>query len=176
MILLKKDFEFVQSNRSGGKGRCTMLIRQFFVKGLAHNSYLVAGEKMCEVIDPRREVEIYLDAAREIGVRVTYIIEHRALSEGDVFSRDNMEVSVLETPSHTPEHIFNVFPDLSRGKYPVGLFCGDTLFVGDVGRPDLFPGKAEELAGGLSGYGAEGYGPECSVCFIPNASRFLAGR
>lgn len=50
---------------------------------------------------------------------------------------------------HTPEHIAYVVTDNSRGKEPVVLFSGDTLFVGNVGRPDLFPGRAEELASKL---------------------------
>ena len=60
-----------------------------------------------------------------------------------------MIIKVFETPGHTPEHISYVVTDRSRGEDPVALFCGDTLFVGDVGRPDLFPGRAEELASKL---------------------------
>ncbi|MCQ8894064.1 MAG: rhodanese-like domain-containing protein [Methanolinea sp.] len=50
---------------------------------------------------------------------------------------------------HTPEHVCYIATDKSRGRTPVALFSGDTLFVGDVGRPDLFPGRAEELATSL---------------------------
>jgi len=60
-----------------------------------------------------------------------------------------MRMAVLDTAGHTPEHISYVVADLERGEEPVGVFCGDTLFVGDVGRPDLFPGRAEELASKL---------------------------
>jgi rhodanese-related sulfurtransferase len=60
-----------------------------------------------------------------------------------------MQINVLETPGHTPEHISYVVVDKARGKEPVSVFCGDTLFVGDVGRPDLFPGKAKLLASKL---------------------------
>ena len=56
---------------------------------------------------------------------------------------------VLETPGHTSEHISYVVLDTSRGPEPVSVFCEDTLFVGDVGRPDLFPNRAEELASKL---------------------------
>jgi rhodanese-related sulfurtransferase len=57
-----------------------------------------------------------------------------------------MEFEVIETPGHTPEHITYIIRDLSRSEDPVGIFCGDTLFVGDAGRPDLFPDRKEELA------------------------------
>jgi len=60
-----------------------------------------------------------------------------------------MLFSVIETPGHTPEHICYIVTDKSRGDYPVCGFVGDTMFVGDVGRPDLFPDIAEELAGKL---------------------------
>lgn len=56
---------------------------------------------------------------------------------------------MLDTPGHTPEHISYVVVDHARGPEPVVVFCGDTLFVGDVGRPDLFPGIARELASKL---------------------------
>ncbi|MBP2030145.1 glyoxylase-like metal-dependent hydrolase (beta-lactamase superfamily II)/rhodanese-related sulfurtransferase [Methanohalophilus levihalophilus] len=75
--------------------------------------------------------------------------EYVALSEGDEIHIDDMTLRIIETPGHTPEHISYIVTDTSRGSDPVGVFCGDTLFVGDVGRPDLFPGRAEELAGKL---------------------------
>jgi glyoxylase-like metal-dependent hydrolase (beta-lactamase superfamily II)/rhodanese-related sulfurtransferase len=74
---------------------------------------------------------------------------HVPLSEGDTVEIEDMELSVLETPGHTPEHICYVAVDKARGAEPTALFCGDTLFVGDVGRPDLFPGIAQELGSNL---------------------------
>ncbi len=75
--------------------------------------------------------------------------KHRPVGEGDEFQIEDMNIRVLDTPGHTPEHISYVVTDRSRGAEPSALFCGDTLFVGDVGRPDLFPGQATELAGKL---------------------------
>lgn len=161
-----------------------MLIQQFFVNGLAHASYILGGSKTCAVIDPRRDIQIYLDTAKAMGLKITHILEthlhadfvsghmdlaektgakiyapksgkcqfdHVGLSEGDTFDMEDMELRVLETPGHTPEHIVYVVLDHSRGEDPVALFSGDTLFVGDVGRPDLFPGIAKELASKLFG-------------------------
>jgi len=59
---------------------------------------------------------------------------------------EDMLLQVLETPGHTPEHLSYVVIDKSRSDGPIGVFVGDTPFVGDVGRPDLFPDMAEELA------------------------------
>jgi len=159
-----------------------MIVHQFFVKGIAHSSYLIGGNETCAIVDPRRDVQIYIDAAREQGLRITHILEthlhadfisghmdlarmtgariyaprsarcrfdHVPLSEGDSFRLEHMKFSVLETPGHTPEHISYVVTDSDRGKEPVAVFCGDTLFVGDVGRPDLFPNMADELASRL---------------------------
>ncbi len=75
--------------------------------------------------------------------------EHVPVKEGDVFEIDKLRVEVLQTPGHTPEHVSYVVHDTARGPKPVSVFCGDTLFVGDVGRPDLFPGKAATLASAL---------------------------
>lgn len=74
---------------------------------------------------------------------------HRGVSEGDSFHLGSVRVDVLETPGHTPAHVSYVVTDTARGASPVGVFCGDTLFVGDVGRPDLFPGMASSLASRL---------------------------
>jgi hydroxyacylglutathione hydrolase len=159
-----------------------MIVQQFFVNGLAHASYLLGGSKTCAIIDPRRDVQVYLDAAKASGLKITHILEthlhadfvsghlelaektgakiyvpksgrcefeHVALSEGDRFEIEDMELIVVETPGHTPEHIVYVVIDHSRGEDPEALFSGDTLFVGDVGRPDLFPGIAKDLAAKL---------------------------
>jgi hydroxyacylglutathione hydrolase len=156
-----------------------MLVQQFFVTGIAHSSYLLGGTKTSAIVDPRRDVDVYLDAAESLGMKITHILEthlhadfisghidlaaktgatiyapkkaryqfdHIPLAEGDTVEIEDMVVSVLETPGHTPEHISYVVVDQARGPDPVAVFCGDTLFVGDVGRPDLFPGQAHELA------------------------------
>lgn len=159
-----------------------MIIQQFFVPGIAHSSYVVAGNKTCAVIDPERDVGRYLDAAKHMGLSITHILEthlhadfvsghldlaeatgakiyapgsgkcafpHVALFEGDTVELEDIRFSVIETAGHTPEHICYIATDTGRGDTPVALFSGDTLFVGDVGRPDLFPGRAEELASSL---------------------------
>jgi len=156
-----------------------MLVKQYFVEDLAHSSYILAGDETCAIIDPRRDIQLYIDEAKKLGVEITHILEthlhadfvsghidlaketdatiympesanssfeHIGLKEGDKFKIEDMEISILETPGHTPEHISYLVKDLSRGDEPVSVFCGDTLFIGDVGRPDLFPGRAEELA------------------------------
>jgi glyoxylase-like metal-dependent hydrolase (beta-lactamase superfamily II) len=75
--------------------------------------------------------------------------DHTPVSEGDTFRIEHLSFKVLETPGHTPDGACYVVTDTSRGSEAGVVFTGDTLFVGDVGRPDLFPGMAEELAAKL---------------------------
>ena len=160
-----------------------MLIERFFVgDGISHISYLVAGQTKAIVIDPKRDIDDYINKAKELGVNIEAILithlhadfigghyelaektgaklylpakqeskrEHIPVKEGDIIEIENIKIEVLDTPGHTPEHVSYIFTDLSRGDEPTAVFTGDTLFVGDVGRPDLFPDKKEELAEAL---------------------------
>jgi hydroxyacylglutathione hydrolase len=159
-----------------------MIIHHFFIPGIAHSSYIVAGDKSCAVVDPERDVNRYLTAAAQMGLRITHVLEthlhadfvsghrdladatgatifapesancafpHTPVAEGDEIELEGIHFSVIETAGHTPEHICYIATHKVRGATPVALFSGDTLFVGDVGRPDLFPGRAEELASSL---------------------------
>jgi hydroxyacylglutathione hydrolase len=63
--------------------------------------------------------------------------------EGDSWMVGNIRLEVLHTPGHTPEHLSFLFTDTAGADRPMGVFTGDFVFVGDVGRPDLL----EEAAG-----------------------------
>lgn len=65
------------------------------------------------------------------------------LKDGDVINVGNVELKVLHTPGHTPESISFVLTDRGAGSAePMGIFTGDFLFVGDIGRPDLLEESA----------------------------------
>lgn len=64
--------------------------------------------------------------------------------DGACFSVGKIEVSVLHTPGHTPEHITLLVTDTATASEPMGAFTGDFLFVGDVGRPDLLERAAQQ--------------------------------
>lgn len=63
--------------------------------------------------------------------------------DGDSFMVGNVRIDVVHTPGHTPEHISFLVTDTANADKPMGIFTGDFVFVGDIGRPDLL----EEAAG-----------------------------
>lgn len=83
--------------------------------------------------------------AREVGARL--------LNDGDTFQVGNILIQALHTPGHTPEHLSFLLTDGATTSEPMGLFSGDFLFVGDVGRPDLL-----EKVVGVRGNAAPGAG------------------
>ena len=75
-----------------------------------------------------------------------------ALGDGDHISLGKIDLEILETPGHTPESICIVVRPDGPGSEPYGVLTGDTLFVGDVGRPDLLVAvgmSADDLARSL---------------------------
>jgi hydroxyacylglutathione hydrolase len=68
------------------------------------------------------------------------------LKDGDSFRVGNVQIDVLHTPGHTPEHLSFVVTDTAGADRPMGVFTGDFIFVGDVGRPDLLE-RAAKYAG-----------------------------
>ena len=170
-----------------------MYFEQFYLSCLAHASYMIGSEGEAAVVDPQRDVDIYLKAAEEHDLKIRYIFEthlhadfvsghkelaartgakiyigaqanaefpHVPLTDGFEVKMGTVRIHALETPGHTPESVCLVITDenksseskLSEGKtvQPCAVLTGDTLFIGDVGRPDLSrTHSARELAGSL---------------------------
>ncbi|MEC1435748.1 MBL fold metallo-hydrolase [Bacillus spizizenii] len=167
-----------------------MLLRYFYDEKLAHASYLVGCQKTGEaiVIDPGRNLNPYLQVAKEEGLHIaaaaeTHIhadfisgarelgvthqaklylsdeggadwkyqyvdeLKHQLVKDGDRFSIGNLMFEVMHTPGHTPESISFLLTDRGgNADRPIGIFTGDFVFVGDIGRPDLL-----EKAAGIKG-------------------------
>ena len=69
------------------------------------------------------------------------------VKEGDSFPFGDLTLGVLETPGHTEESISLVLRDRGSGDTPFAVFCGDTLFAGDIARTDFFgPSRNREMA------------------------------
>jgi hydroxyacylglutathione hydrolase len=78
--------------------------------------------------------------------------KHQLLKDGDSFMVGNVKLDVMHTPGHTPESISFVLTDMGGGATdPMGIFTGDFVFVGSIGRPDLL-----EKAAGIAGTSAQG--------------------
>ena len=159
-----------------------MHFEQFYLNCLAHASYLLASEGEAVVIDPQRDVDIYLEVAKEQNLQIRHIFEthlhadfvsghkelaartgakiyigaaanarfpHVALRDGFELQVGKLRIKALETPGHTPESVCLVVTDEERSARPWAIFTGDTLFIGDVGRPDLSPTQTPEQLAGL---------------------------
>jgi hydroxyacylglutathione hydrolase len=149
-----------------------MYFEQFYLGCLAHASYMLASEGEAVVVDPQRDVDLYLKAAEDHGVTIRHIFEshlhadfvsghkelaartgakiymgaqagatfpHVPVSDGFELTFGKASIRVLETPGHTPESICLVITDADEPAAPWAVLTGDTLFIGDVGRPDLSP-------------------------------------
>jgi glyoxylase-like metal-dependent hydrolase (beta-lactamase superfamily II)/rhodanese-related sulfurtransferase len=158
-----------------------MYFQQFYLTCLAQASYLIGSEGEAVVVDPQRDVDLYLDEAKAQGLEIKHVIEthlhadfvsghrelaarigakiylgaaagakfdHVAVRDGDELAVGKLRLRFLETPGHTPESICILLTDTEVADHPTKVLTGDTLFIGDVGRPDLSPTHTpRELAG-----------------------------
>ncbi|MBS1588012.1 MAG: MBL fold metallo-hydrolase [Bacteroidetes bacterium] len=156
-----------------------MDIQQLYTNCLSEAAYFISNEGEAAVIDPLRDVDVYIKLAAEKGVQIKYIFEthfhadfvsgHLELAQktgapivygpttkasfpiheakdGEIFQIGKLQLKAIHTPGHTLESTSYLL--LNESGEPHCIFTGDTLFVGDVGRPDLFSGNLskEELA------------------------------
>jgi glyoxylase-like metal-dependent hydrolase (beta-lactamase superfamily II) len=84
-----------------------------------------------QVLAAKTEASVYLHEAA--GVQFPFI----PMRDGDIIELGNDYVQVLHTPGHSPDSVCLIVGDRVRTETPWLVFTGDTLFVGDVGRPDL---------------------------------------
>lgn len=161
-----------------------MKLEQIYTGCLAQGAYYVSHNGEAAVIDPLREVQPYIDRARQNGDTIKYILEthfhadfvsgHLDLSrktgapivfgpnadpafpahiatDGEELKLGGLTIRVLHTPGHTMESTCYLL--LKEDGTPHCIFTGDTLFIGDVGRPDLAQKNGvltkEDLAGHL---------------------------
>jgi hydroxyacylglutathione hydrolase len=132
----------------------------------------------------------HLDLARKTGAKIIYgpqaktSFEKYEATDQEIFPLGNCTIQVMHTPGHTLESTcFLLFDEEQK---PTCLFTGDTLFVGDVGRPDLFSGnmtkedlasllfdslqRIKTLPGEVVVYPAHGPGSSCGKNLGPNTS------
>lgn len=150
------------------------------------DEYLALARRKGLVITRIVETHLHADhvsgnqaLAQKSGARIllhpaaTAGFAHGPIEDGNEIRLGNISLRVLHTPGHTAESVSLVVSDLSRGPEPWFVLTGDTLFIGDVGRPDFggeqaaadlyrsLTGKLLPLADSVEVYPAHGAGSVC---------------
>ena len=145
-----------------------MKVEQIYTKCLSQGSYYIESNNEVAIIDPLREVDVYISKAKTSNSKIKYIFEthiHADFISGhlnlakksgaeivygpkaetsfeNIVAKDYQEFKIgdvtivaIHTPGHTIESTTYLLKDSSGKDY--AIFTGDTLFLGDVGRPDL---------------------------------------
>ncbi|HEX6458096.1 MAG TPA: MBL fold metallo-hydrolase [Thermoleophilaceae bacterium] len=155
-----------------------MIFRQIVHDDLGCASYFVGDDDagVAAVIDPRFEIDEYLELASYLGVRIEHILEthnhadhvsghgrlaaatgatihvykdagvayeHEPFEDGTEIELGSVRIRAIHTPGHRPEHTAFALIDTERADEPWAVLTGDTLFVGDIARPDLAVDKSE---------------------------------
>jgi glyoxylase-like metal-dependent hydrolase (beta-lactamase superfamily II) len=120
------------------------------LENIGADSYILSATELGLEITAIVETHVHADhhsAARELAEKTGLMVSlsHRApvayafnpLSQDDVLDLGHACATVWETPGHTPDSISLVITDSTRSNEPWFVLSGDSLFVGDVGRPDL---------------------------------------
>lgn len=147
-----------------------LYLETYYLQCLAHASYIVAHGGNAFIVDPRRDVDMYIDELKARGLRLRGVLlthihadfvsghyeilrrtnaavmisrhagaefPHLATEDEDEFVLSNKHsIRSMHSPGHTPGCTTWLLVDRESGK-PTKAFTGDTLFVGNVGRPDL---------------------------------------
>lgn len=108
-----------------------------------HADFVSGARELAE----RTGAKLYLSDEGDKDWKYQYIdqYDHQNVYDGDTFKVGNIKFEVMHTPGHTPEHISFILTDTAGADKPMGIFTGDFVFVGDVGRPDLLE-KAAGIA------------------------------
>ena len=163
-----------------------LILEQHYLTCLSQASYLIGDSDagVAAVVDPRRDVGVYLEAAERLGVEIKHVLlthfhadflaghlelaaatgaklhlgaaavaefDFDPFADGESLELGEVSITAMATPGHTPESTCYLVRS-PRDAEPHAVLSGDTLFIGDVGRPDLMSSvgvTAEDLAGSL---------------------------
>jgi hydroxyacylglutathione hydrolase len=119
-------------------------VDQYLDEAAAHNlkiKYVIETHLHADFVSGHRELAARSGAAIIFGEKAEATIPHQAVKNGDELTIGKVKLRILETPGHTPEGICVLVIDMEVSDQPQKVLTGDTMFVGDVGRPDLAGGK-----------------------------------
>lgn len=153
-----------------------MYIRQLYTSCLSEAAYYLESNGEAAIIDPLRDIDTYLDIAKERKATIKYIFEThfhadfvsghidlanatgapiiygpktvteyvvQVATDGEVFPLGNISLTAVHTPGHTIESTCWLLKNEEGKNY--AIFTGDTLFIDDVGRPDLSDGGMDSI-------------------------------
>lgn len=103
--------------------------------------YVIETHLHADFVSGHRELAARTGAEIVFGERAQAQFPHRAVQDGDELEIGQVKLRFIETPGHTPESICVLVTDTEVSFKPKKILTGDTLFVGDIGRPDLAGGK-----------------------------------
>ena len=115
-------------------------VDQYLDEAAAQNlkiKYVIETHLHADFVSGHRELAARSGAQIIFGRQAKATIQHHAVKDGDDLMIGRVKLRVLETPGHTPEGICILVMDTEISDQPQKVLTGDTLFIGDVGRPDL---------------------------------------
>ena len=128
-------------------------VDQYLQEAEANNfkiKYVIETHLHADFVSGHRELAERTGAEIVFGEKAGASFPHRAVRDGDEIRVGKLVLRILETPGHTPESISILVIDPEVSDQPSKVLTGDTLFIGDVGRPDLAGGRgytAQQMAG-----------------------------
>ncbi|HEY6120394.1 MAG TPA: MBL fold metallo-hydrolase [Pyrinomonadaceae bacterium] len=117
--------------------------------------YVIETHLHADFVSGHRELQARTGAEIVFGQKADIPFPHLAVKDGDELALGRLKLRILETPGHTPESICILLTDSEVSSQPQKILTGDTLFIGDIGRPDLAGGK--------------GYTPEVMAAMMYNS-------
>jgi hydroxyacylglutathione hydrolase len=103
--------------------------------------YIIETHLHADFVSGHRELSARTGAEIVFSEKAGSTFPHHAVKEGDEIKLGKAILQIMETPGHTPESICILVTDTEVSNQPQKVLTGDTLFIGDVGRPDLAGGK-----------------------------------
>ena len=103
--------------------------------------YVLETHLHADFVSGHRELAARTGAEIVFSEKAQATFPHRAVTDGEELKLGRVTLQIMETPGHTPESVCILVTDTEVSDRPQKILTGDTLFIGDVGRPDLAGGK-----------------------------------